>query len=158
MTSTAAVEMTANGSSGDTSGPGGTLARRYSAARGLKPGPPASPNWYQCATAGFASGQPATTGSVAASTTIIRGAARSTTRATSCVQPPVDGVGDDALPRAGAVQLEVGGIVLRQDADALSLADAQGWEASGEGVHLAPELPEGQLPVAVEDGRRVAVH
>src|SRR6266478_2738528 len=83
MTSTAAVEMTANGSSGDTSGPGGTLARRYSAARGLKPGPPASPNWYQCATAGFASGQPATTGSVAASTTIIRGAARSTTRATS---------------------------------------------------------------------------
>src|SRR5438132_3755810 len=69
MTSTAAVEMTANGSSGDTSGAGGTLARRYSAAKGSKPGPPASPNWYQCATAGFASGQPATTGSVAASTT-----------------------------------------------------------------------------------------
>src|SRR2546430_11704700 len=52
MTSTAAVEMTANGSSGDTSGPGGTLARRYSAAKGLKPGPPASPNWYQFGEAG----------------------------------------------------------------------------------------------------------
>src|SRR3989449_11481509 len=84
MTSTAAVEMTANGSSGDTSGPGGTLARRYSAARGSKPGPPASPNWYQCATAGLAPGQPATTGGAAASTTIIPGAARSSTPGTSC--------------------------------------------------------------------------
>src|SRR2546428_653626 len=122
MTSTAAVEMTANGSSGDTSGPGGTLARRYSAARGSKPGPPASPNWYQCATAGFASGQPATPGGVAAATPLLRGAARSTTPAPSSA---VGSLPDDLalhraqqteqlalLPRADTVLVERFGQIL----------------------------------------------
>src|SRR5262250_482276 len=82
-TSTAAVEMTANTSSPDTSAAGHSASVRYSAAKGAKPGAAVSPNWYQWVTARWVAGQSAATPSVEPSTTIIRGAARSTTRFTS---------------------------------------------------------------------------
>jgi len=118
--------MTANGSSGDTSGPGGTLARRYSGERleawpsGLAELVPVRNRGLRLRPAGHHGERGGVDhhhpgrGALHDARHFLRG------------QPPVDGVGDDALPRAGAVQLEVGGIVLRQDADALSLADAQG--------------------------------
>ena len=83
IASTAAVEMTAKGSSPDTSSTGGGGPSRYSVDSGVKPGAGASPSWYQCATARWVRGQSPTTGSVDASATSIFGAARSSTRSTS---------------------------------------------------------------------------
>src|SRR5262245_52213214 len=81
-TSTAAVEMTAKASSGSTSTLGDLLVP-YRPAKALKLGPGASPNWYQCRTLVIRVGQSPTTPRVDASTTIMDGVARSTTRSTS---------------------------------------------------------------------------
>ena len=83
ITSTAAVEITAKGSSADTSAAGGGAPSLYKPDSALKPGAGASPNWYQCATVRCVRGHSPTTGSVDASATIIFGAARSSTRSTS---------------------------------------------------------------------------
>src|SRR6266852_2915339 len=83
ITSTAAVEITANGSAGETSAAATAPVASAIEAKGFRPAAAAPPNWYQCATVFLVSSQPATTPSVEASTTIIFGAARSTTRSTS---------------------------------------------------------------------------
>src|SRR5439155_13323705 len=83
ITSTAAVEITAKGSSLETSATGGGAPSRYKLDRAWKPGPGASPNWYQCARRRCVRGQSPTTDRVDASATIIFGSARSTTRSTS---------------------------------------------------------------------------
>jgi hypothetical protein len=83
ITSTAAVEMTAKGSSPDTSAAGGGGPSRYSADSAVKPGAGASPSWYQWLTSRLVRGQSPTTASVEASATIIFGTARSRTRSTS---------------------------------------------------------------------------
>src|SRR5262245_51997701 len=83
ITSTAAVEMTANGSSAATSTAGAAARSAYNPDSGRKPSAGGSPNWYQWATPGLLTAQPVATDAVEASTTIMRGAARSTTRSTS---------------------------------------------------------------------------
>src|SRR3989442_14531357 len=83
ITSTAAVEITAKGSSPETSGAGGGAPPRYRLESGWKPGAAPSPSWYQWGTARCVRGHSPTTGTVEASATSIFGAARSTTRSTS---------------------------------------------------------------------------
>src|SRR5262249_28922730 len=83
ITSTAAVEMTAKGSSADTSATGGGGPSRYSADAAVKPGAGASPSTYQWPTSRLVRGQSPTTDLVEASAIIILGAARSRTRSTS---------------------------------------------------------------------------
>ena len=125
----------------------------------MKPGAGASPSWYQCATAGLrrAASRP-TTARVEASTTIIAGAARSTTRSTSGAgEPPVDRIGDDALARAGAVELEVGGVVLGEDADPIAASEAEGGQPGGQRVDAVPELAERDRPLALDDRGGAAV-
>ncbi len=65
-------------------------------------------------------------------------------------EPPVDRVRDDALPRAGAVEVDVGRVVLGQHADPLAARDAEAGEAGGERVHPLAQLPEGHGPVALD--------
>ena len=72
-------------------------------------------------------------------------------------ESPVDRVGDDALARARAVEVQVGGIVLGEDTDPLALADPEPGQASRQGVHSPLELAERDQPLALDDGRRLAV-
>ncbi len=72
-------------------------------------------------------------------------------------EPPVDGVRDDPLARAGPVQLEVLDVVLGQHADAIPRPDAEPGEPAGERVHALAEPAEGQHAAVVDDGGGVAV-
>ncbi len=69
-------------------------------------------------------------------------------------EPPVDGVRDDPLPRARPVQIEIGRVVLGEDADPVAGRDAEAGEASGERVHPLPQLAEGDGPLPL-DHRRI---
>jgi hypothetical protein len=44
-------------------------------------------------------------------------------------EPPVDGIGEDAQARAGSIEHEVRGFVLREHADAIALADSEGGQS-----------------------------
>ena len=159
MTSTAAVEITAKASSGATSADGGRRAgpiergdgvearrrrlaevvpvrRPRSCSRASRPRRPA---WRR---------RPRTSS----------GAARSTTRSISGAgEPPVDRVGHDPLTGAGAVQLEVGGIVLGEDADAIAAGEPERGQPGGQRVDALPELTERDRPLAVDDRGGAAV-
>ena len=86
------------------------------------------------------------------------GRARSTTRSTSCaVSRQLIGIGDEALARAGAVELEVGRVVLGEDADPVAGGEPQPGEPAGQLVHAPLERPERQRALALDDRGRVAV-
>ncbi len=157
-TSTAAVEITANGASAGTSAGAGGRALAVEARERREAGAGALAELVAVRHAGGAPSQSPTRACVEASTTIMAGRARSTTRSTSCGgEPPVDRIGDEALPRAGAVELEVGGVVLGEDADPVARGEPQAGEPGGQLVHPPLERPERQRALALDDRGRVAV-
>jgi hypothetical protein len=72
-------------------------------------------------------------------------------------EPPVYRVGDDPLSRAGPVQVEVGRVVLGQDAHPVAALDPEGRQPAGQLVDPAPELPERHRPIVLDHRGFVAV-
>ena len=71
-------------------------------------------------------------------------------------EPPVDGIRDDALARARPVEVDVGHVVLGENADAIAFGEAQARQPGRQRVGSLEKLAEGPLPRSLDQRGRVA--
>src|SRR2546425_3762239 len=72
-------------------------------------------------------------------------------------EPPVDGIRDHALAGARRVQVDVGHVVLGEDADAIASGETQPPQPGGQRIRPLQQLPEGPLLCPLDQRGSVAV-
>src|SRR5712671_1523592 len=73
-------------------------------------------------------------------------------------QTPIDRVRDHTQPRAGSIQLKVGGMILRQDAEALALTQGQRCQPGSQSIDTLKKCAKSQASLGVDSGRALTVY